>query len=685
MKKEQILFALIFTALIFNAIIAAAEIIITKQPLETYLENEKIPVGVSLINMDKNAIFSSSIICNNFELEYFNTPSNGEAIQNLVVPEFPISEVLKGICRIDFKVKNFQNQILEEKSSQEFKIFRKIILSAETDKTDYLPEEQIKITGHLAGKEQKKLSVELKKNSQSIKKISQNVKDKISSSIAIPADIAGAIDILISADDSAIKDEKTLRINVLQIPKTIKINLEKNSLYQSEETRIGAFVFDQENNLFNSSVNIQIINPANEKIYSGSSELLFQAKQFDNPGTYKILAKANSLSAEASFTIKEKKSLELIQKDSKILIILNSGNVAYNEEISIHISNSEASYLLPISLSLPPNKTHALEAKDFIPIGLFNITLSNSTILNFNNAEDNRNTQKKLSQGFRKLTGTAIINATDVKPAIFGLFLVLAIGFITLYLAREKMKENFSYLAGKIFSKQRESINTLQQSITRHKADKSFLKSIFSKYVDADILPLAKTGIEKKEISVLFTDIRGFAALFDKLDEKEISAILNMYFSKTSEIIKRNSGFINKFIGDSVMAIFNAPREQKNHISSAVKSALEIRKEIAILNERLKIKNMRTIEVGIGIDTGAAAVGNIGSEEKTEYTAIGIPVNIAFRLQALGKETQILITERLYEKIKQYVKAECIGTYELKNISNPVKVYNILGLKTGQI
>ena len=105
------------------------------------------------------------------------------------------------------------------------------------------------------------------------------------------------------------------------------------------------------------------------------------------------------------------------------------------------------------------------------------------------------------------------------------------------------------------------------------------------------------------------------------------------------------------------MALFNAVVEDKNHFMKAVKSALEIKKEIAVLNERLKKKGIAPIEVGIGVDSGLCAVGNLGSKDKLEFSAIGTPVNIAFRLQSMS-EGNVLITERVYQKIKDKIKVE---------------------------
>ena len=203
---------------------------------------------------------------------------------------------------------------------------------------------------------------------------------------------------------------------------------------------------------------------------------------------------------------------------------------------------------------------------------------------------------------------------------------------------------------------------------------------MFGSYVDSNILKKDfKPEIRNKEISVLFTDIRGFSKFFDTNDSNKIAEMLNMYFSKSSSIIKRNNGFVNKFIGDSVMALFNALTNDNNHLINSVKSAIEIKKEMRILNEKLKSISLEPIKVGIGIDSGVCSIGLIGSKEKQEFTAIGIPVNIAFRLQSISNG-EILITENVYTKLKDRIKANYFGEFEMKNIKEKIKVYRVFGI-----
>ena len=129
------------------------------------------------------------------------------------------------------------------------------------------------------------------------------------------------------------------------------------------------------------------------------------------------------------------------------------------------------------------------------------------------------------------------------------------------------------------------------------------------------------------------------------------------------------------------MALYNAPIKDSNHTLNAIKTALDMREELKKLNIALKKKGMQEIITGIGINTGEAIIGNIGSDKKMEYTAIGNTVNIAFRFQSKAKNNQVLISEETYNKVKHQVIAEKMGLMHLHNIKNDVQVYNVLSLR----
>lgn len=184
-----------------------------------------------------------------------------------------------------------------------------------------------------------------------------------------------------------------------------------------------------------------------------------------------------------------------------------------------------------------------------------------------------------------------------------------------------------------------------------------------------------KLGGEKRHIAVLFVDIRGFTPLSEALEPEQVVEILNEYLALVTDAIFRNGGTLDKFIGDAAMAVFNAPFDSEDYIYKAVCAA----RDIAAGSDRIAAKFMerfgKKVSYGIGVNCGDAVVGNIGSDFRMDYTAIGDTVNTAARLEANAKAGQILISEFVYEKIKERIEVTEIGEIPLKGKSKGVMVY----------
>jgi len=213
--------------------------------------------------------------------------------------------------------------------------------------------------------------------------------------------------------------------------------------------------------------------------------------------------------------------------------------------------------------------------------------------------------------------------------------------------------------------------------------------STFKKYVAPQIVDkLAKDGGfelklggEKRDVAVLFVDIRGFTPMSENLTPEEVVSILNEYLALTTKSILSNEGTLDKFIGDATMAVFNAPFDLDDYVYRAILTALAIRDGSDKLAEELQSRFGKTISYGIGVNCGEAVVGNIGCEFRMDYTAIGDTVNTAARLESRAKAGEILISEAVYRRVEERIDAEPIGEMELKGKSVPVKVYRLLGIK----
>ena len=185
-------------------------------------------------------------------------------------------------------------------------------------------------------------------------------------------------------------------------------------------------------------------------------------------------------------------------------------------------------------------------------------------------------------------------------------------------------------------------------------------------------------GGEKRKVSILFCDIRGFTALTEKEPVETVVSLLNEYFSAMSDVIFANQGTLDKFIGDAV--IYGAPLEVPDEAYKCVKTAIEMRQKLSDLNEKWKVEKRPQIQVGFGINTGEAIVGNIGSERRMEYTAIGDMVNVASRIEGETDKNQIFITEATLQELKGRVTVKKLSPVMLKGKSAKVQIYEVLTL-----
>ena len=228
---------------------------------------------------------------------------------------------------------------------------------------------------------------------------------------------------------------------------------------------------------------------------------------------------------------------------------------------------------------------------------------------------------------------------------------------------------------------------TVTSIIERDK--RSHVESIFSKYVSPQIYQSLISNYknvsleaERKELTILFSDIRGFTPFTEELYAEQVAVYLNEYFNEMVKVILKNDGTIDKFMGDAVMAFFGAPLADKDHAFKAVKTALEMKESLNLLNKKWSKRDKKTLDIGIGINSGSVLVGNFGSTELMDYTVIGDPVNLAARLESLNKQenTNILISAFTYQLVKDKVKVNIIGPRSVKGKSETVVVYEVIGL-----
>ncbi|HUL94691.1 MAG TPA: CHASE2 domain-containing protein [Usitatibacter sp.] len=213
---------------------------------------------------------------------------------------------------------------------------------------------------------------------------------------------------------------------------------------------------------------------------------------------------------------------------------------------------------------------------------------------------------------------------------------------------------------------------------------KSEMRRAFSLYVSREVVDhvLANPdrlslGGERREVTMFFTDLEGFTPLTERLGAEQVARILNMHFSRATAIIKRHGGTVNRFIGDAIMAMWGAPIEDPRQAVDAVRAAVEVQRDLVELRKDLVRQGLPEIRMRIGIHTCVAVVGNLGSEDRFDYTAIGDGVNLAARLEGVNKlyHTGILVSGETAAKIAGEVGLRPVDRVIVKGKSEPVDIY----------
>ncbi|MCL6621061.1 MAG: adenylate/guanylate cyclase domain-containing protein [Syntrophobacterales bacterium] len=228
---------------------------------------------------------------------------------------------------------------------------------------------------------------------------------------------------------------------------------------------------------------------------------------------------------------------------------------------------------------------------------------------------------------------------------------------------------------------------TVQRFLAAERA-RSQLKQAFQSYVAPAVVEeiirhpeKLKLGGERRELSILFCDIRGFTTLAETLEPEELAAVLHDFLTPMSELIVQHGGTLDKYMGDAIMALFGAPLPQEDHALRACRAALAMVAELTRLDRTWLSRGRPSLAVGIGINTGPVAVGNLGSDRLFDYTAVGDHVNLASRLEGLNKYygTAILVSEFTAARVKEAVVLQEVDLVRVKGKTRPLRIYEVLG------
>jgi adenylate cyclase len=214
------------------------------------------------------------------------------------------------------------------------------------------------------------------------------------------------------------------------------------------------------------------------------------------------------------------------------------------------------------------------------------------------------------------------------------------------------------------------------------------LRTTFGKYMTASVMEHLMAGKvalggESLEVTILFTDIRSFTTLSERMDPQQLVGLLNEYFTEMVGIVMEEDGVVDKYIGDAIMAVFGAPVPKPGDAVNAVRAAVRMRTALRHLNTRLAERGIPALRTGIGIHTGPVVAGNIGSEKRMEYTVIGDAVNLASRLESNTKDlgVNVLISDDTYQRVKDVIQARPVKEITVKGRKQPVMTYEVLGIQ----
>ena len=223
--------------------------------------------------------------------------------------------------------------------------------------------------------------------------------------------------------------------------------------------------------------------------------------------------------------------------------------------------------------------------------------------------------------------------------------------------------------------------NLIYANFEKRRMELTLKMYVDSQVVDqiSDFTPMELSSVSaRRNIAVLFVDIRGFTSMSESLEPEQVVSILNEYFSVVYSSIIAWNGTLDKFIGDAAMAVFNAPNDVEDYVFNAVCAADDIQKNFEPLREKFMSEYGKEVHLGIGINSGTAIVGNIGCMGRFDYTAIGDTVNTASRLESKALPGQILISETVYAEVENRVSVDRVGALSLKGKAKAVETYQIV-------
>ncbi len=232
------------------------------------------------------------------------------------------------------------------------------------------------------------------------------------------------------------------------------------------------------------------------------------------------------------------------------------------------------------------------------------------------------------------------------------------------------------------------SFNEMGRQLTDYIEKRDFIRDTFGRYVTQEVVKklleskeYLELGGETREVSILMSDLRGFTALTADMDPEQVITFLNRYLGKMIEILVEHRAVIDEIIGDGILAFFGAPEPQEDHPARAVACALSMQAAMDGINAANEVDGLPHLEMGIGVNTGAVVVGNIGSEKRMKYSVVGAHVNFTGRMESYTVGGQVLISPSTYDRVLDLVEVRDTLQVQMKGVPQPATLYDVRGIE----
>ena len=281
----------------------------------------------------------------------------------------------------------------------------------------------------------------------------------------------------------------------------------------------------------------------------------------------------------------------------------------------------------------------------------------------------------KHSRMFLVIFVPLLVTGVVIVASFWGAFVLFAGRGIVLKIVYPVLAYAFSYVSTVVFQ------------LASERRQKTVIRSLFNRYVDPSVVnelvenpELVRLGGERKEMSVLFSDIANFTTVSESLAPEDLVAHLNEYLTSMTEVVFKLSGTLDKYIGDAIIAFWGAPLELKEHALRTCQAAIEMTRRLKELHGKWSEEKKPILNFRIGINSGEMIVGNVGGRERFDYTVIGDNVNLASRLESANKmyHTQIMMSEYTYEFVKEIVYARELDLIIVKGKTRPVRIFQLI-------